>query len=184
MTIFLSTVACCAVPVPNVSAAPLVSAPSQCGSHQSKGHFVPNVVIPTQVNDGRPLDDPLPIHSPPPSVPQGDQLACSALLPGECPKGNHEHRASEANTSRPSLSSTLPQLQGLFNKPSWPSRQTAVTPFCLLLNFNSCTVFFLYPQSLSLHPGAMPLVVAFAVGVENNMILVQRREGWDTCYIK
>ena len=99
----------CTVP-PNVSV-PLVSAlPSECGSHQSTGAATSNVNVPAYAPDVCPPHESLPdvsvhVDNPTPSVP----------LPGVTV--DHQAEITEMHTSRSSLSSTLPRLRGLFNKP-------------------------------------------------------------------
>ena len=97
----------CTVP-PNVSV-PLVSAlPSECSSHQSTGAAASNVNVPAHAPDVCSPHESLPdvsvhVDNPTPSVP----------LPGVDPQA----QVTEMHTPRSSLSSTLPRLRGLFNKP-------------------------------------------------------------------
>ena len=100
-------VSSCTVP-PNVSV-PVVSAlPSQCGSHQSEGAAASNVNVPVHAPDVCPpheslLDVSVHVDNPTPSMP----------FPGV----DHQAQVSEMHTPWPSLSSTLPRLRGIFNKP-------------------------------------------------------------------
>ena len=93
---------------PNVSE-PVVSAPpSQCGGHQSESAAASHVNVPVHAPDVCPplerlLDASVHVDDPAPSVP----------LPGV----DHQTPVTEMHTPRPSLSSTLPRLRGIFNKP-------------------------------------------------------------------
>jgi len=104
----------CSLPVPVVSAAPLVSASlSQFGSREST---IPSAGVSTQVHEISPLDAPL-VSSPTPIASRADRLIHPASPPARCLTDNDQARATNVNISRwSSLSATLPQLRGFFNK--------------------------------------------------------------------
>jgi len=107
----------CSLPVPVVSAAPLVSASlSQSGSHESKDDTILSAGVSTQAHEIYPLDAPL-VSSPTPIASRADRLICPASPPAQCLTDNDQARATNVNTSwQSSLSVTLPQLCGFFNK--------------------------------------------------------------------
>ena len=80
---------------PNVSESVVSALPSQCGSPQSKRATASNVNVPVHAPDVWPS------HKP--SMP--------------LPAVHHQAQVTEMHTPQPSLSSTLPRLRGLFNKP-------------------------------------------------------------------
>lgn len=113
----------CSLPVPVVSAAPLVNASlSQSGSRESKDDTIPSAGVSTQVHEIFSLDAPQAVRSPTPIASRADRLIHPVSPPAQCLTDNDQARATNVNVSqRSSLSATLPQLRGFFNK----SRQKA-----------------------------------------------------------
>jgi len=118
----------CSLPVPVVSAAPLVSASvSQSGSRKSEDDTIPSAGVSTQVHEKSSLDAPI-VSSPTPAASPADRLIRPVSPPAQCLMDKDLPRANVNVPRQSSLSATLPRLRGFFSQKT-SNRQEASPGF-------------------------------------------------------